>query len=276
LAQGIPGPALIPEIFTPFRHVDTRVKALIFLLLLITPGFAADAEESKPFRVFCWNIHHGVGNDGRLDLPRIAKVIREANPDIVALQEVDKQCTRSGKTDQTAELAKLTGMTGIFGKAMPYQGGEYGQAILSRHPIRHSKVHPLPGGKEPRIAFEALVEIGGSPVRVVSVHLDVADGPRLEQATRLRQILENRATPLVLCGDFNDTPDSPTLAIFGPPWKPVPPDGPGFTIPAEKPTRRIDYFFTKSTTPKGPVHVFQEPIASDHLPLMADFERPEK
>ncbi|HEX7260515.1 MAG TPA: endonuclease/exonuclease/phosphatase family protein [Luteolibacter sp.] len=241
--------------------------ALILVVALAGSAFA----ETKPLRVFCWNLHHGVGEDGKLDLERIAKVIRETNPDLVALQEVDNRCGRSGNIDQTAELAKLTGMTGVFGKAMDYDGGGYGQAILSRFPIQTSKVHPLPGKGEPRIAFEVSVTIDGKETRLVTNHLDLDDAQRLVQAETLTKILEATSVPLILCGDFNDLPDSAPLKTLGRVLTPVQKKEPVLTCPAGKPDSEIDHFLVRGFIPVAPLVVLPEAVASDHRPLLAEF-----
>jgi endonuclease/exonuclease/phosphatase family metal-dependent hydrolase len=244
-----------------------------FLAALILTVATMSASETKPIRVLCWNIHHGVGVDGKLDLERIAKVISDAKPDLVALQEVDKQCSRSGKVDQTAELARLTGMTGVFGKAMDFGGGEYGQAILSRHPIGSHKVHPLPGPGEPRIAFEAVVSIDNSKLKLISLHLDLEPAQRLAQAQTLMGLLKDSPEPAILCGDFNDKPGSPTLAAIVPPWVMVPKQAPAFTYPADKPGNEIDFFFTRGLKHSTPVVVLPEAVASDHRPLLGVFTK---
>ena len=248
------------------------VKFLFALLFLSLQ--AASAAESTTFRVFCWNLHHGVGTDGKLDLPRIAAVIREAKPDMVTLQEVDQRCGRSGKVDQAAELATLTGMTGVFGKAMDFGGGAYGQAILSRHPILETKVHALPGKGEPRIAFEALIDFQGSPIRLVSLHLDLDNAQRLDQAKAMVEIFRTRNSPVILCGDFNDTLDSAPLKLFALPWSAVAKQASGFTHPAGKPSTAIDHFVVKGIEPSGLLKVIDEAVASDHRPIMVDFFKP--
>ncbi|QJE94995.1 endonuclease/exonuclease/phosphatase family protein [Luteolibacter luteus] len=226
------------------------------------------AEPAKELRVMCWNLHHGVGVDGKLDLERIAAVIREQKPDLVALQEVDNKCRRSEGIDQAAELAKLTGLNGVFGKAMDYDGGQYGQAILSRFPIEDTQVHQLPGDGEPRIAFEAEVKVDGKPLRMITVHLDHQQDPRrLKQAEAVLKALENHHEPMVLAGDFNDVPGSPVLAVFGEPWKALAKQEPVLTCPAEKPAVEIDHILVRGLEAAGPVVVLPEAVASDHRPL---------
>jgi hypothetical protein len=116
--------------------------------------------------------------DGKNDLERIAAVIRSQNPDVVLLQEVDKNCGRSNRVDQAAELGRLLEMHSAFGKAMDHDGGEYGQAILSRTEIEDAEVHRLPSQGEPRIAFSATVDSPMGRVTVASVHLDYQDEAR--------------------------------------------------------------------------------------------------
>ncbi len=240
-----------------------RFRAL--LLFLAALGTLSAGE----IRVMCWNLHHGEGADGRLDLERIAAVIRGQKPDLVALQEVDNQCRRSKGVDQAAELAKLTGLHAAFGKAMDHDGGEYGQAILSRHPIRATQVHRLPGEGEPRIAFEAEVQVDGKTLRMITVHLDhKQDARRLKQAETLAKALENRREPVILAGDFNDLPASPPLAAFAAPWQALVKEEPGFTCPAGKPAVEIDHILVRGLEATGPVKVLPEAEASDHRPLV--------
>jgi endonuclease/exonuclease/phosphatase family metal-dependent hydrolase len=248
-----------------------RFLASLFWLLA---GFTLHAaSETPPLRVLCWNIHHGVGEDGKLDLERIAKIIRDAEPDLVALQEVDQHCLRSGNADQTAELARLTEMTGVFGKAMDFQGGGYGQAILTRHPVLNSSVHQLPGEGEPRIAFEVALSIDGHEMRMITLHLDLDAKQRLTQAEALVKLVENRKQPTIICGDFNATPESPPLMAFARDWKAVPKKTPAFTCPAGKPTTEIDHFFVRGFTHTAPLTVLPEAVASDHRPLLAELLR---
>lgn len=216
----------------------------------------------------CWNLHHGVGEDDKLDLERIAAVIREQKPDLVALQEIDNKCRRSGSVDQAAELARLTGLHGRFGKAMDHDGGEYGQAILSRFPIGDTQVHRLPGDGEPRIAFEAEVKIEGKPLRMISVHLDhQQDERRLKQAETLVKALENHHEPMILAGDFNDAPASPALKVFAAPWSAVAKEEPGLTCPAAKPKDEIDHILLRGLGAAEPAIVLPEAVASDHRPV---------
>lgn len=225
-------------------------------------------------RVLCYNIHHGEGTDGKVDLPRLAKLIRAADPDLVALQEVDDRTRRTGGIDQTAELARLTGLHGRFGKAIDFQGGGYGQAILSRFPIADAAVHTLPGmpEREQRIAFEARLKIDGRDVSFVTTHLHHQEPElRERQAAKLNDLFADADRPVILAGDLNATPDSKLVATLSGKWTTATAGPALFTFPAAKPTKQIDYILFR---PAGRFRVISatvidEPVASDHRPVLA-------
>jgi endonuclease/exonuclease/phosphatase family metal-dependent hydrolase len=233
---------------------------------------------SKPMTVMTYNIHHAEGTDGVLDLERIARIIREQKPDLVALQEVDDSAARSGRVAQSAELGRLTGMYAVFGKAMDFQGGAYGQAILSRWKIKDHQVHQLPQrvGREPRILLVTAIEAPMGVITFASVHLDhEIEEIRLQQAAAVNHRFAAGDTPSlkILAGDFNAGPDSGTMKAFAGDWLDSA-ENAGFTIPAGNPRRRIDYILA---TPKSAwravrSEVLNEPVASDHRPVVAQIE----
>ncbi len=230
-------------------------------------------------RVLSYNLHHGEGVDGRLDLERIAHVIRSARPDLVALQEVDRGAQRTGKVDQAAEYMRLTGLNGWFGGAMPFQGGEYGQALLSRWPLRDPRVVPLPGTaeREPRIAVSARVDVPViGRICFAGVHLDAtrSDEDRWAQVGSLLWEFGGDVVPTLLAGDFNDTPESRVMERMlanHAAWVDTAAEGAAPTVPAESPRSRIDFILAR---PRGRWRteestVLPEAVASDHRPLLA-------
>lgn len=234
-------------------------------LLAILPLKAA--EECT---VMTWNIHHGQGGDGKLDLARIARVITTAAADVVLLQEVDNKCARSGTVDQMAELARLTKMHAVFGKALDLGSGEYGLGLLSRTPLSDVKIHRLPGPGEPRIALEAVTEIAGKKLRIVSTHLEYATAQaRLKQAETIHELLKNRTGPVVLGGDFNDVRASATLQVFAAPWTNVEKNGSPATSPADHPKQEIDFLMVRDWEVSTACEVIPEAVASDHRPVVA-------
>ncbi len=212
--------------------------------------------------------------DGEVNLERTAGVLRQLSPDIVALQEVDNTVTRSGGEDQAALLGDLLGMEHAFGSFMDYQGGQYGMAILSRHPIVRVDPVTLPEGNEPRIALAVELNMpGGDRVMIVNVHFDWVsdDGFRYAQAAHLAAYLDALTIPYLLVGDFNDLPDSRTLGIFRARAAEVAkPSGAGFTFPSVEPAKEIDYLFAGpgAAWAVGVAEVIAEREASDHRPVL--------
>jgi endonuclease/exonuclease/phosphatase family metal-dependent hydrolase len=248
------------------------------LSLAVALALPALAAEPVTLRVMSYNIHHGEGLDGKLDLERIAKLITDAKADIVGLQEVDRGCERTQKRDLPAELAKLTGMVVRFDKNIPHQGGEYGNAVLTKFPIKRAKNTPLKSlaNGEQRGVQQLVLDIHGREVLFMNTHLDARRdaAEREHSATELRAIVQAAgAMPVILVGDFNAAPDAKSIAslrdFLTDAWPAVSKE-PGFTIPVKKPTRRIDYIWiTPATiTPLSMAVLYSE--ASDHLPIIGE------
>lgn len=231
----------------------------------------APAIAHRTLKVISYNIHHGEGVDGKLDLPRIAEIIKREKPDLVALQEVDNKAARSGGVDQAAELGRLTGMHHIYGAAMPFQGGEYGQAILSKAAVADRWVHFLPqqSGREPRIALAA--RLSKPDVWFVSTHLDhQLEDVRVRQAKELERLYGTKKEPVIMAGDFNARPTNLTMQVFGN-WLDAGGTNGAPTIPSEAPKSRIDYILVRPGAAWEVVEtrVLDEAVASDHRPVAA-------
>jgi endonuclease/exonuclease/phosphatase family metal-dependent hydrolase len=260
-----------------------RFHWLITSLLLswMTPG-PVGADEPISVRVLCYNIHHGEGTDGKVDLERLAKLISTAKPDLVALQEVDDKTGRTGGVDQTAELARLTGLTGRFAYQIDYDGGRYGQAILSRHPISDVAIHLLPGmpDREQRIAGSAEVEIHGRKLIFATTHLHHADESiRVLQAEKLNEIFVQsevfRDRSVVITGDFNAVPTSQPIRILEQHWTSATRGNLDFpTFPAVKPARQLDYLFFRPADQfsVSSAKVIDESVVSDHRPVLIELK----
>jgi endonuclease/exonuclease/phosphatase family metal-dependent hydrolase len=261
-------------------HRRSFLASLILSAAAAAGSYAADTAAARPLRVLSYNIHHGEGVDGKLDLTRIAKVITDSGADLVALQEVDQKTTRTGGVDQAAEIARLTGLQVAYGKAIDYQGGAYGQALLSRWPLADFKVQKLPNPLstaekpvEQRIVLSATVRPGGgAPLRFVGTHLDAQrdDTARQQQAVRLVELFAQDTVPTLLLGDLNSRPETPAMKALFAHFTDASAATPAFTIPAKTPTARIDYVLlhpagiwrTESSV------VIPEAVASDHRPLL--------
>jgi len=234
--------------------------------------------EQRTLRVCSYNIHHGQGMDGKLDLERIAAVIAKAEPDVVALQEVDQNCTRTGGRDLAKELGELLGMQHRFGKAMDFQGGGYGVAVLSKLPIVGQVRHVLPKGDEPRCALEVKVRFEGwdAPLSFVSVHNSWRrEDVRVRQVKALLEALADNTNPTILAGDFNATPGSESMKLFeAAQWR-ILDEGGKKTCPSVEPRTEIDFFVTRGLPEASIEHdVIEEKVASDHRPIHAVFTFP--
>jgi len=214
----------------------------------------------------------------------VAGIINTLRPDLVALQEVDNKTTRVQGLDLTAELSERTGMRGIFGKAMDYAGGEYGEAVLCRHPVVGIKNNPLPHSAkaEPRAALEIHVELpGGERIVFVGTHLDhVRDQTdRMMQAGRINELYADVDLPIILAGDLNAVPGSDPINLLCRQWTCADPNEPQPTFPSAGPRRKIDYILFKPGRRWKvlTMRVIDDKVTSDHCPFYAVLELlPEK
>jgi endonuclease/exonuclease/phosphatase family metal-dependent hydrolase len=172
-------------------------------------------EETKmTLRIGSYNIKHAA--DAKLNLSTIAKVITEANLDIVGLQEVDLRTTRVNGIDQPRMLADAAGMPYyVFVRAIDFKGGQYGTLILSKYPIVSSEVIPLESwDKEARSLGHAVIDVNGIQIDFFNTHLSYED-----KTLRQAQFFEvSEKTDLcknfILTGDFN-TADFSEFTILG-------------------------------------------------------------
>jgi endonuclease/exonuclease/phosphatase family metal-dependent hydrolase len=240
-----------------------------------------------PVRVMSFNLHHGVGTDGRLDLGRSAALVEACAPDVVALQEVDRHLgPRSRFADQPAELAERLGMDVAYGVNVewpPREPGapprQYGTALASRTPLVwwRNRALPLPVGGEPRGLLEALVDVDGTVVRVLGTHLqhDSAAG-RAAQVEVVAAVAAASREPVVLLGDLNAVPGAPELAaldgVLVDAWATAG-EGPGPTFPSRRPRARIDHVLT-SPDLRAVAAAVVPTDASDHRPVVVDLAPP--
>ena len=266
-------------------------KSLFAVMLIALPGavlFSSPAARisaeplarNHTLRVMTYNIHVGVGMDKKLDLPRVAGVINAQHPDLVGLQEVDRGVTRTQRIDEIVELSKLTRMDYAFAFNLHYQGGQYGVAILSRFPIRATDHRPYQNTREAerRGFIRAEVSIDGRVLNFVTTHLDYQyDDGRLFEAQQLLNALKDVQGPLVIVGDFNDIPAGRAYQLmryqFGDAWIESRSTDEGFSYPTDKPAKRIDYIFFRTTDRVRTKRAWiVDTQASDHVPVVADLE----
>ena len=269
----------------PGQHVHRALLATLALCLASCSPNTAPAPD-RAMRVLVYNIHAGTDAAGTGNLARVAALVAETDADVALLQEVDRGTTRSGGVDQVAELERLTGYHGAFGRTLDYQGGQYGIAILSRWPILSDTMIQLPvvppqeragGSYEPRGALHVRIAVPGRsvPVDLVNTHLDPSGDPhyrRQEIAGVLRAIDDLRSAATVLGGDLNATPDDSAIASIAgsglrDAWTACSSSGPGLTYPASVPVKRIDYLWLPAGASCRTATVLNTE-ASDHRPLL--------
>ena len=249
------------------------------LLLLVCFAVAGRSSAPVSVRVLTYNIHHGEGTDGRFDLARVAALISAAAPDLVALQEVDQRTDRAGGVDQLAELEQMTGMHGLFGKAMDFQGGGYGVAVLTRQPVVRAVNRPLPerADREPRT--ELTVDVRTTPdgplVHFTSTHLDQGRDQehRLAQATYLNDVLTTgRDLPGILAGDMNSRPDTEVMQMLAGRWLALFPLLP--PVAPDRPRGLVDHVLARPAEDWRALETeaIDDRLASDHRPLLVVLE----
>ena len=241
-------------------------------------------------RIVTYNVHRCVGTDRRLDVARVAAVLAQLQPDIVALQELDVGRRRTNHVDQAHEIAERLEMTHHFHAAMLVEEERYGDAILTAYPERLVKAGPLPGypkvpGLEPRGALWIEVEVGGAKVQIINTHLGLVPQEQKRQAAALLgpDWMGDDAwtAPGVVLGDFNATPYSATYRMLRTALRDAQAPSPAWlrpataTFPSSFPFMRIDHvFLTKgleTRAVKSPYDA-RARLASDHLPLVVDLE----
>jgi endonuclease/exonuclease/phosphatase family metal-dependent hydrolase len=267
---------------------STLVAAATLAVCGAAPALAA-AQQAPPreLTVASYNIHHGAGVDDRLDLERIAGELERGGANVIGLQEVDRHWSaRSEFVDQATWLGERLGMHVAYGANLdldPLEPGQprrqYGTAVLSEFPILESRnTHlPRPRGGEQRGLLETVLNVRGVRVRFANTHFQHNSAEeRVAQSQRVAELLAAAEEPTVLVGDLNATPEAPELAPLWPRFEDawtLGGEGPGFTIPAEAPNRRIDYVLVTPGIDAPAAEVLSS-LASDHLQLTADLAVP--
>jgi len=224
-----------------------------------------------PLRVLTYNIHHGEGRDQRIDLDRIAGVIRDTNANVVCLQEVDRNQPRSQQLDFPAELSKRLGMPVVFENNYAFGGGEYGNATLTRlEMVSHENIPlPNPNNAEPRGCLKTVVKTPAGNVQILNTHLGLNETERAQQVEALLKAVGQE--PLILAGDFNEGIDQPGVAKIAADYQ----DALGKAgVPKTHGERaRIDHIFVSSEFEvvfSRMVSTAVTKMASDHFPYMTE------
>ena len=243
-----------------------RVLSFSFLFLVIGQLQAGDV-----VRFMSYNVRNGRGMDNVRNCQRIANVINNARPDVVAVQEIDSVTARSGNTYVLREIAERTQMNDYFAAAIDYDGGKYGIGILSKvQPIRLKRLS-LPGREEKRAMMIAEFD----NYLFACTHLSLTEEDRMKSLEILRTEAKAAGKPFFLAGDFNAHPDDAFIKELKKDFQILSNAG-KFTFPADKPNEVLDYLVApKQETPTYVVRsakVIDEPMASDHRPILVELD----
>lgn len=206
--------------------------------------------------VATYNVRHCRGLDGVVDAGRVAETIAASGAELVALQEVDRNQPRSGRVDQAAELARLTGLEVWFGATLGFKGGEFGLALASTEPLQACLIElPRLGAKEPRKAIRARWR----GFEVLAVHLSNQRPAGRAQLAALSRLAAGLQGPALVLGDFNAGRWRVARALDG------------FVVSPRRNTlgwRAIDFVAVRGARIVRAYTISSR--ASDHLPLVAE------
>lgn len=200
------------------------VLPILFIISCASKPTSPTKRDNNSIKLMSYNVHHcnPPAQRGVIDVDAIAAVIKKENPDIVVLQEIDVNTGRSGKINQAALLAVKAGYPSFFfARAIEYDGGQYGIAILSKYTLTNTQVHRLPtdtkAGGEPRVLATATVTLPGDKLLTIGcTHLDAENDPasRLLQVREINRLAGEISTPFLIGGDFNASEGSPVINIL--------------------------------------------------------------
>lgn len=224
------------------------------------------------FTCATWNIHGGVGRDGVERLDRIAATLRLIAADVVALQEVDCRSVHAGGGDKLQWLARECGYQAVAGPARHEADGYFGNAVLTRLPVRSVRhVDISVAGREPRALMDTVLQVGGRSLHLMVTHFGLRMRERQRQAAALVDLAAaHRDSPVVVAGDFNewrpralaitqlDTALGCSHAVR--------------SFPARFPVFKLDRIWARAPASISSVAAVRSgpaAVASDHLPVVA-------
>lgn len=226
-------------------------------------------------RVVTYNIQHGRNLAGSLNLDRCGRELSLLDADIIALQEVDHCRWGTHLKDQARMLARMLGMHYVYGAVRNYTIGSYGNALLSRYPIRAYRNHVMTPDEDLRCCLEAEIAAEGVELTVLVLHLGLKSADRLVQVQdTVIPLVQHCETPCIAAGDFNCGPEYREIRMMTEHMSDAFTQNTGSeqnTFPADHPHIRIDYIFTSHCQARS-CRIITEAASSDHLPVMAEID----
>ena len=245
------------------------------LLFIFAALFTFSAQAQNTLKLMSYNIKNANGMDNVCNFQRIANVINNASPDVVAIQEVDSMTNRSGQKYVLGEIADRTQMHGYFAPAIDYDGGKYGIGLLTKQvPLRLQSL-PLPGREEAR----TLILAEFADYIYCCTHMSLTEEDRMKSLELVKAFTSSSTKPLFLAGDMNAEPESGFIKELQKDFQ-ILSNPKQHTFPAPDPKETIDYIATLKQNAKGfaviSAKVINEPMASDHRPILVELRTVEK
>ncbi|EKJ91113.1 Calcineurin-like phosphoesterase [Bacteroides finegoldii] len=244
-------------------------------LLLSALWFIFPVQAQHTLRLMTYNIKNANGMDDICDFQRVANVINNASPDVVAIQEVDSMTSRSGQKYALGEIAERTQMYAYFAPAIDFDGGKYGIGLLAKQiPVRLQTI-ALPGREEARTLILAEFE----NYIYCCTHMSLTEEDRMKSLEIVRSFVAPYKKPLFLAGDMNAEPESDFIKELQKDFQ-ILSNPKQSTYPAPDPKETIDYITALKSNANGfaliSSQVLDEPMASDHRPILVELRTAEK
>lgn len=245
------------------------------LLFIFAALFTFSAQAQNTLKLMSYNIKNANGMDNVCNFQRIANVINNTSPDVVAIQEVDSMTNRSGQKYVLGEIAERTQMHGYFAPAIDYDGGKYGIGLLTKQVPLRLQTLPLPGREEAR----TLILAEFADYIYCCTHMSLTEEDRMKSLELVKAFTSSSTKPLFLAGDMNAEPESGFIKELQKDFQ-ILSNPKQHTFPAPDPKETIDYIATLKQNAKGfaviSAKVINEPMASDHRPILVELRTAEK
>ena len=245
------------------------------LLFIFAALFIFSAQAQNTLKLMSYNIKNANGMDNVCNFQRIANVINNTSPDVVAIQEVDSMTNRSGQKYVLGEIADRTQMHGYFAPAIDYDGGKYGIGLLTKQVPLRLQTLPLPGREEAR----TLILAEFADYIYCCTHMSLTEEDRMKSLELVKAFTSSSTKPLFLAGDMNAEPESGFIKKLQKDFQ-ILSNPKQHTFPAPDPKETIDYIATLKQNAKGfaviSAKVINEPMASDHRPILVELRTAEK
>ena len=245
------------------------------LLFIFAALFIFSAQAQNTLKLMSYNIKNANGMDNVCNFQRIANVINNTSPDVVAIQEVDSMTNRSGQKYVFGEIAERTQMHGYFAPAIDYDGGKYGIGLLTKQLPLRLQTLPLPGREEAR----TLILAEFADYIYCCTHMSLTEEDRMKSLELVKAFTSSSTKPLFLAGDMNAEPESGFIKELQKDFQ-ILSNPKQHTFPAPDPKETIDYIATLKQNAKGfaviSAKVINEPMASDHRPILVELRTAEK